>query len=73
MREGSVFFVDANEPNDVVRQVLALVRDRIPKAFGLNPVRDVQVLCPINRGGAGVRAPNVALQAALNPAGGGEG
>jgi exodeoxyribonuclease V alpha subunit len=61
------FFVDAGTPEDVVRKVLAVVADRIPKAFGLDAVRDVQVLCPMNRGGAGARALNVALQAALNP------
>jgi exodeoxyribonuclease V alpha subunit len=61
------FFVDAGTPEDVVRKVLAVVADRIPKAFGLDAIRDVQVLCPMNRGGAGARALNVALQAALNP------
>jgi exodeoxyribonuclease V alpha subunit len=69
-KEGSDFyFVDANEPEEVVRKLLTVVRDRIPKAFRLDPIRDVQVLCPMNRGGAGARALNIALQAALNPPG----
>ena len=46
-----------------------MVRDRIPARFGLDPVRDVQVLCPMNRGGMGARALNVELQQALNPPG----
>ena len=46
-----------------------MVKTRIPKRFGLNPIRDVQVLCPMNRGGVGARSLNVELQAALNPAG----
>jgi len=33
----------------------------------LNPVRDIQVLCPMNRGGVGARSLNIELQAALNP------
>ena len=37
--------------------------------FGLDPIRDVQVLCPMNRGGVGARSLNIELQAALNPAG----
>ena len=54
-RDGSdFFFVDATEPEDVVRKLLAVVGERIPRAFGLDPVRDVQVLCPMNRGGAGL-------------------
>ena len=47
----------------------SLVRTRIPKRFGLDPIRDIQVLRPMNRGGAGTRSLNIELQAALNPAG----
>ena len=42
---------------------------RIPQRFGLDPIRDIQVLCPMNRGGVGARSLNIELQAALNPAG----
>jgi exodeoxyribonuclease V alpha subunit len=35
----------------------------------LNPIRHIQVLCPMNRGGVGARSLNIELQAALNPAG----
>ncbi|MGK7871402.1 SF1B family DNA helicase RecD2 [Falsiroseomonas sp. E2-1-a20] len=68
--EGSdFFFVEAAEPEEGVRRLLAVVRDRIPARFGLDPVRDVQVLCPMNRGGLGARALNLELQQALNPPG----
>ncbi|MFL5281893.1 MAG: ATP-dependent RecD-like DNA helicase, partial [Rhodopila sp.] len=70
IEEGSDFyFVDAADPEDGLRKLLAVVRERIPARFGLDPVRDVQVLCPMNRGGLGARALNVELQAALNPPG----
>jgi len=69
-REGSdFFFVDAPDPEAGVEKVLALVRDRIPRRFGLDPVRDIQVLCPMNRGGLGARSLNIELQKALNPPG----
>jgi exodeoxyribonuclease V alpha subunit len=64
------YFIDAAEPEDGVTKIVAVVRDRIPKAFGLNPIRDVQVLCPMNRGGLGARSLNIELQKALNPPGG---
>jgi exodeoxyribonuclease V alpha subunit len=68
--EGSdFFFVEVTEPGEGVRRLLAVVRDRIPARFGLDPVRDVQVLCPMNRGGLGARALNLELQQALNPPG----
>jgi exodeoxyribonuclease V alpha subunit len=63
------YFVDVADPDDGRRTIVALVRDRIPKAFRLDPIRDIQVLCPMNRGGLGARALNVDLQAALNPPG----
>ena len=46
-----------------------MVSHRIPARFGLDPVRDIQVLCPMNRGSLGARSLNIALQAALNPPG----
>ena len=66
---GDFYFVDAAEPEDGVRKLLAIVRDRIPKRFGLDPVRDIQVLRPMNRGGLGARSLNIELQKALNPPG----
>ena len=38
-----------------------------PGRFGLDPVRDIQVLCPMNRGGLGARKLNIELQEVLNP------
>ena len=63
------YFVPADDPESAVPKVLELVRTRIPRRFGLDPIRDIQVLCPMNRGGVGARALNIELQAALNPAG----
>ena len=45
-----------------------MARTRIPRRFGFDAVRDIQVLCPINRGGAGARSLNIEPQATLNPA-----
>ena len=68
--DGSDFyFVEANEPEDATRKLLAVVRDRVPARFGLDPVRDVQVLCPMNRGSLGARSLNMELQRVLNPPG----
>ncbi len=64
---GDFYFVDAADPEDGVRKLLAIVQERIPKRFGLDPIRDIQVLCPMNRGGLGARSLNIELQKALNP------
>jgi exodeoxyribonuclease V alpha subunit len=62
------YFVAAADPDEAARRIVQLVKERVPERFRLHPVRDVQVLCPMNRGGTGARALNLALQAALNPA-----
>jgi exodeoxyribonuclease V alpha subunit len=66
---GDFYFVDAADPEEGVRKLLAIVRGRIPMRFGLDPIRDIQVLCPMNRGGLGARSLNIELQNALNPPG----
>jgi exodeoxyribonuclease V alpha subunit len=67
--ESDFYFVEADDPETAVARIIELVKTRIPRRFGLDPIRDVQVLCPMNRGGVGARSVNIELQAALNPAG----
>jgi exodeoxyribonuclease V alpha subunit len=69
VESGDFYFVDAADPEEGVRKMLAIVRERIPKRFGFDPIRDIQVLCPMNRGGLGARSLNIELQKELNPPG----
>ena len=64
---GDFYFVNAVDAEEGVRKLLAIVQERVPKRFGLDPIRDIQVLCPMNRGGLGARSLNIELQNALNP------
>ena len=63
------YFVEADEPEAAAHAVVRICGERIPARFGLRPVRDVQVLCPMNRGAIGVHQLNDRLREALNPAG----
>ena len=67
--DSDFYFVNADDPETAVPRIIDLVKTRIPQRFGLDPIRDIQVLCPMNRGGVGARSLNIELQAALNPAG----
>jgi exodeoxyribonuclease V alpha subunit len=67
--DSDFYFVQADDLETAVPRIIELVKTRIPKRFGLDPIRDIQVLCPMNRGGVGARSLNIELQAALNPAG----
>jgi exodeoxyribonuclease V alpha subunit len=66
---GDFFVISAEEPERAREMVVRLCRERIPSAFGFDPLRDVQVLAPMHRGAAGTEGLNRALQAALNPNG----
>jgi exodeoxyribonuclease V alpha subunit len=58
---------ERDDPEKIAATLVKLVRERIPDRFRLDPIRDVQVLCPMNRGSLGVRELNSALQRVLNP------
>src|SRR5438128_8362374 len=60
-------FVERDDPEKIAATLVKLVQERIPERFRLDPIRDVQVLCPMNRGSLGVRELNTALQKVLNP------
>ncbi|HYU16457.1 MAG TPA: ATP-dependent RecD-like DNA helicase [Candidatus Acidoferrum sp.] len=61
------YFVERDEPEAARETLLELVTQRIPARFGLDPLREVQVLTPMHRGELGTVALNHALQARLNP------
>jgi exodeoxyribonuclease V alpha subunit len=65
---GDFYFIEVDEPPVILERIVALVRERIPARFGLDPFRDVQVLTPMNRFDLGARALNARLQEILNPA-----
>src|SRR5262245_17468596 len=62
--DSDFYFVQADYPETAVRRIIELVKTRIPQRFGLDPIRDIQVLCPMNRGGVGARSLNIELQRA---------
>ena len=63
------FFIERDEPEEIAATLKALVRQHIPNKFGLDPVDDIQVLTPMQRGLLGVANVNAELQALLNPSG----
>ena len=61
------YFVEREEPIRIADTLLDMVKNRMPGKFKLDPIRDIQVLCPMNRGSLGIRELNVRLQNELNP------
>ena len=65
--ESDFYFIDRAEPEQISATLLEMVKTRIPAKFKFDPIRDIQVLCPMNRGSLGVRELNVNLQTEWNP------
>ncbi len=65
-------FVERDDPEGIAETLVKVVQSRIPERFHLDPIRDVQILCPMNRGSLGVRELNLSLQKVLNPPRSGE-
>lgn len=62
------FFFLESDGEDAKRLVCDLVTVRLPRSYGFDPVRDIQVLCPTKLGPTGTQSLNTELQALLNPA-----
>ncbi|CAO4167496.1 ATP-dependent RecD2 DNA helicase [Methylorubrum aminovorans] len=65
--ESDFHLIEIDEPEAGVAKLIEVVTKRIPARFGFDPVRDVQVLTPMQRGVLGARNLNHELQAVLNP------
>lgn len=65
--KGDFYLVETNSPESILERIITMVRERIPARFGLDPLRDVQVLTPMNRSELGSRNLNLRLQEVFNP------
>lgn len=66
-RLGDFYFIRQGDPESAAAMIVHLVRDHIPRRFGLNAFDDIQVLTPMHKGSAGSANLNALLQDALNP------
>jgi len=63
------FFIERQEPEEILATMKALLTERIPRKFGLHPTRDIQVLTPMHKGLLGAAALNQELQTLFNAEG----
>jgi exodeoxyribonuclease V alpha subunit len=66
--KGDFVFQELEDPEAIKARLLDLVARELPQRFGLDPVRDLQVITPMHRGAVGIQILNVELQQRLNPA-----
>ncbi len=60
------YFIQQEEPEKILDQVITLCAQRIPDRFGFHPIKDIQVLTPMHRGIIGATNLNIELQRTLN-------
>ncbi len=65
------YFIEKNDPAGAVELIIHLLTKKIPSKFNMDPLTDVQVLVPTNRGICGVINLNSRIQEAVNPGSGG--
>lgn len=68
-QDSDFYFIETNEPDQVLQRMLELVTKRIPRRFGFDPLNDLQVLTPMRRNQLGSENLNAILQSVLNPHG----
>jgi exodeoxyribonuclease V alpha subunit len=66
--DSDFYFVPADDPETAVRRIVELAKIRVPKRFGLDPICDIQILCPMNRGGVGARSTSSCKGSSTPPA-----
>ncbi|MBF0100765.1 MAG: ATP-dependent RecD-like DNA helicase [Desulfobacterales bacterium] len=67
--QSDFYFIEKKEPEEILHAIIELMKNRIPKRFSFNPIDDIQVLTPMNKGLIGTINLNSELQKILNPDG----
>jgi exodeoxyribonuclease V alpha subunit len=65
--KGDFVFLELEDPEALKARLLDLVSEEVPRRFGLDPLRDIQVITPMHRGAVGIQTLNLELQERLNP------
>lgn len=66
-RNSDFFFIEEEDPLKVAETVKVLCTKRLPAYYKVDPINDIQVLCPMQRGETGAQNLNTVLQESLNP------
>ncbi len=64
--ESDFYVVYESSAEAIHNKIIQLVSERIPKKYQCDPISNIQVLTPMNKGGLGTKALNASLQALLN-------
>lgn len=66
-KDKDFYFINANSPKNIVDTIVELCTERLPKFYGVDGVKDIQILTPMKKGEVGINSLNKSLQSVLNP------
>ena len=61
------FFIKRSQRRQMVEEIIGLIKTRLPKFTGFDPITEMQVITPMRKGALGAAQLNAELQKALNP------
>lgn len=67
MGETDFYFLESEDPDKTIEKIKNLVKTHIPKNFGFNPLKDIQILSPMKSGVVGTNNINLTMRELLNP------
>lgn len=66
-KDKDFYFMNERTTRGTVETIINLNKERLPNFYGVDPIRDIQVLTPMKKGEVGINSLNKHLQASLNP------
>ena len=66
-KDKDFFFMTESSTQSTIDTIISLIKDRLPSYYGVDPIKDIQILTPMKKGDVGINSLNKHLQGALNP------
>ena len=66
-KDKDFYFISLRSPQEIVSTIIDLIKERLPNFYGVDPIKDIQVLSPMKKGEVGIFSLNRCIQDALNP------
>ncbi len=67
VKDKDFYFIQKNQNEEIIEEILNLVHKRLPNYYGVDKIKDIQILSPMRKGDVGVFNLNSHLQQVLNP------
>jgi exodeoxyribonuclease V alpha subunit len=64
---GAIFIVECESPEEIQQKIVSIVASQLPKALGLSPFDDIQVIVPMRKHETGTEQLNALIQERINP------